>query len=208
MIRLAEYGVKINGSSLGADQGVYESEVATQVGGISVQTTGAALLWGLSTHGLPVTIVPMEPGKCNAEFTRPSNILQFWPRTWMSRFKTGCNTPGMAGMSPREVLFHELVHALRDVSGKWRRQNLVGQIDGFTRNEEFIAVMLSNIFSSELGNPLRVSNTTTVAVAPGAEDPARSEVGRKLIQVVKKDHPEMCRRIAQSRAPYNPIRDL
>ena len=121
MIKLTDYGVKIDGSSLGAGQGEYEFEVATQVGGISVQTTGAALLWGLSTHGLSVTIVPYDPWVCNAGYKPGFLSVRFSPRNWMTRWQNRCNQPGQGGTNPREVLFHELVHALRDVSGKWRR---------------------------------------------------------------------------------------
>lgn len=62
--------------------------------------------------------------------------------------------------TPESVLFHELVHALRDVSGK-ARGHLPRLGSGFNRGgaegEEFIAVLVTNIFESEVGGQLRTS---------------------------------------------------
>jgi hypothetical protein len=53
-----------------------------------------------------------------------------------------------------EILLHELVHAMRDVGGKGTR--CFGAPRGFNSDyEEFVAVVIANVYNSELGRPLR-----------------------------------------------------
>src|SRR5262249_37791939 len=55
---------------------------------------------------------------------------------------------------PHEVLFHELVHSLRRISGKMRGWNLMGNgaLSAQGNIEEFIAIMVTNIFISDVTN--------------------------------------------------------
>jgi hypothetical protein len=75
-------------------------------------------------------------------------IVEYHPATWRERAKRrGVIDPG-AG--PGEVLFHELVHSMRDVHGKTLRHNVWENLD-MNDFEEFCAVAASNIYRQERG---------------------------------------------------------
>ena len=209
MIRLTHYGVKIDGSSLGADQWNYESEVSILLDAMSNRSVGAALLRGVSTHGVRVTITPHPRAECDARggWSAPGvGFVTFTPRDFMSRSPLGCNHANSAGADPREILFHELVHALRGIAGKWRDGRVGGLNKTFTGDEEFIAIMLTNIYSSERGRKTRESHEGFVPLSQTSESTVMSAAKITLIEVVKQDHPEMFQRIARSSAKYNPLR--
>src|SRR4051794_14239875 len=56
------------------------------------------------------------------------------------------------GMRDDEVLLHELVHGLRDMRGQ---HSITAMSDGYDTVEEFMAILVSNIYASEVGRPLR-----------------------------------------------------
>ena len=57
------------------------------------------------------------------------------------------------GAAPDELLLHELVHAMRGVSGKGLR--CFGAPRGYSDYEEFVAILITNVYSSEMGRSLR-----------------------------------------------------
>ena len=64
---------------------------------------------------------------------------------------------GGAGSAADEILLHELVHCVRHMK-TWADQslyNFTGMGDGFHNIEEFYAVLIANMYSSETGRPLR-----------------------------------------------------
>ncbi len=77
--------------------------------------------------------------------------ITFSPANWRSN--GGCH-PGGAGRDRDEVLLHELVHAMRITRGLMN-QCYEATIRGFTNQEEFMAVVISNVYSSETGRALR-----------------------------------------------------
>ncbi|MDQ3650097.1 MAG: hypothetical protein M3458_07470 [Acidobacteriota bacterium] len=65
---------------------------------------------------------------------------------------------GGPGISPDETLFHELVHSLRRARTWTTPTNYLDHTpltDGFDNIEEFYAVLVTNIYSSESGRTLR-----------------------------------------------------
>ena len=217
MLQLTGYGIKVDGSSH-SDPAAYEAKVLQLLNHMTLHNAGEALLWGISTHGLSVTITPYLQTGCNAGggISLGKGYVNFSPET----FKYGipnCNDAGSAGADPREILFHELVHALRGVAGKWRGDGRGGNFRSgglkaiYTDDEEFIALMLTNIYSSQRGRPLREGHTTGPggfgSLAQTSTHTLKSAAKIQLIEVVKRDHPEMFRRIASSGTRYNPLRD-
>lgn len=75
--------------------------------------------------------------------------ITFMPSAWI---KGGCSPQG-AGRDMDEVLFHELCHAMRYVSGQ--RNDCFDTPAGYKGFEEFVAVTITNVFSSETARPLR-----------------------------------------------------
>ena len=55
---------------------------------------------------------------------------------------------GAYGSLPDEVLFHELVHALRAMQGKLNAIPTEGGLRGYNNEEEFLAVVASNVYIS------------------------------------------------------------
>ncbi len=104
-------------------------------------------------------------GYCNA-ITRleSSNIgatgIEFSPEIWTA---DGCGH-GLPGSRPVEVLFHELVHASRFSNNSYENLDHAS-LEQMTNGEEFLAVMITNSFTSERGgtNFARDYNTSTTA---------------------------------------------
>jgi hypothetical protein len=75
------------------------------------------------------------------------------PASFDSTTITSTGTAGPQGLAsnPDEVLYHEMVHASRQMRGV----ETVGRVDKpYTNEEEYIAVVLSNIYLAEKGQKL------------------------------------------------------
>ena len=70
--------------------------------------------------------------------------IYFTPDT---RQKSGCNT-GTYGSQPDEVLFHEMVHALRYMQGKSNAIPTEDSARGYDTEEEFLAIVVANVYMS------------------------------------------------------------
>lgn len=78
---------------------------------------------------------------------------------------------GLPGSSPSQVLFHELAHAYRQANGAFNRRPTVGGSANYTDMEEFFAVVLSNVLTSDptysTGNrALRADHAGFTTLAP------------------------------------------
>ncbi len=85
--------------------------------------------------------------------------MLFTPATRAS----GCSR-GKAATLPHEILVHELVHALRRVSGHLHPHKVINRLQPYTHTEEFLAILVTNIFISDTVIWYRKSP----APAPGA----------------------------------------
>jgi hypothetical protein len=75
-------------------------------------------------------------------------VIRFEPRTFGNSACTQTADPG-GHYHPDDVLFHELVHALRYMQGKSLHARLPGT--GFGNIEEFYAILITNIYVAECG---------------------------------------------------------
>jgi hypothetical protein len=89
-------------------------------------------------------------GKNSASGGGASLIITFLPRAWSVKDGVGTQGPGSAG---DEILLHELIHAMRFMNGQGTR--CAACPAGFRDYEEFLAVVLTNVFSSQTNRPLR-----------------------------------------------------
>ncbi|TXL71952.1 hypothetical protein FHP25_27335 [Vineibacter terrae] len=76
------------------------------------------------------------------------------------------------GRLPDEILFHELVHVMRNVTGTWDpAPPLSAAMRHYGNNEEFIAVLCTNIYiadgSNQLKSGLRAGHLGYAAMDPG-----------------------------------------
>jgi hypothetical protein len=80
------------------------------------------------------------------EGTGDDSLVEFSPEAFVSGSQS---RPSGPGMDPDEVLFHELVHASRQVVGKMYNLPVT---QGYDNQEEYIAIVLCNIYIRESHN--------------------------------------------------------
>jgi hypothetical protein len=134
---------------------------------IAATRSGLILLRALKATGKWTRISPPWKPECNAnggnDNTRDSAgrydsaTLNFDPRMFMSGsscYKIMDLKPGSPGAQPDEVLFHELIHAYRGIlhSDQHSPVFLHGGLKRYEIAEEFFAVMLTNIYVSDVSN--------------------------------------------------------
>ncbi len=104
--------------------------------------------------------------------------------------------------SEDEVLLHELVHALRMVSGVEYGSSVTG---GYVNQEEFLAVLVMNMYRSNKGLPLfdyqlnRIDANTFL-------DTRISPTPRQLIRRLRDKQPSLFAALKSVQAPFNPVR--
>jgi hypothetical protein len=187
-----------------------------------------AIFYKIKVHGQVLggaTIVPwnaqdiIASGTCNATgldpnvdnpdygFWRPGKAtVHFSPQTWSS----GPCAGGGVGSRPEEILFHELVHAARFVGRDFSQIPLSGGMAGYDDEEEFFAVLITNIYLSEAGRAnLRLDHHGFSNLpAPMTKSEAFLKVpeNNRLIRKFCSQHPNIAPMIAKARAAFNPIR--
>lgn len=118
---------------------------------------------------------------------------------------------GGVGMEPDQVLFHELVHAVRRLSGTTDRTPT--QNRDYVNLEEFAAVLFTNISMNEKNPfaPLRYCERSFIAMSPQYQTSAsflkNSEHHDLVGRIVRKD-PQLTQSVANSNVhnPFNPLR--
>lgn len=225
---LAFHNFTINPVGLSAADGrKYVREVHEHLRWIHRTVSGRTLLNVIRRPTFPVEIRPYPGADCNARGggeVKPgaaavSGFVEYSPSTFSS---TGaCSTLPAAENRGRlwdEILFHELVHVFRNATGKWDASApLSYAMRHYNNNEEFIAVMCSNIYVADRSNKiktgLRAGHRGYTAMAP--EDAMRFGLftsSRNAFALVKKfcdDHPIFSKALSD-RLPdviYNPVAD-
>lgn len=119
------------------------------------QIMAASFRYRLSTIPKPYNVVwiyPYPEGACNGD--APSD-LGMTPEQFV-RFNPDdpdcADFRGLPGFLSHEILHHELVHALRGLSGHRDMKPLTGRMAKFTQFEDFCAILATNIFQSDPTN--------------------------------------------------------
>jgi hypothetical protein len=110
--------------------------------------------------------------------------------------------PPDPGEDPEEVLLHELVHALRQMSG---REDRMPMGHGFDTREEFLAVLITNMYSSERGSfrPLRADHNVAYLSDPATwRDNAEYHT---LIRGITCSNPSLVHRLIAVKTAFNPF---
>lgn len=119
---------------------------------------------------------------------------------------------GGAVAEPHETLFHELVHALRQVwRTRWTGVKLGGGLADHTDVEEFIAVLVTNIYASCNGKKfLRAGHRGHKRLDPAFVDSfgwfQLGGMTAPLVDYFCTANKEFCDELAKIEAPHNPIR--
>jgi hypothetical protein len=129
-------------------------------------------------------------------------VIAFKPEAWGAPGVAGHEGPGSAA---DEILIHEIFHAVRDVRGITNR--CYGSPNGWGDYEEFLAVTVCDVFSSETNRPLRAYHTNFQPLpADQATSAAFLAKYRKYLDPVRSDHPHLF--TALQKAPgisFNPF---
>lgn len=219
----ATYAPSIGGKSVGVPTNPkqYEQQVRTVLAQILKSQAGQDLAASLRYHGKKTLIGPYTGGDCNAmewwwgsSASQNYSVVLFSPHTAKSPCAESVRRR-RPGTLAHETLYHELVHSLRRVSGKRKRWSIPdgGALTGQHDIEEFIAVLVTNIYISDLTNPLKTGLRGDHS-GHGPLDPKYTSsfrffsLGTKafnLISTFCDDNPGFTRMLAKVRAPFNPI---
>jgi hypothetical protein len=184
--------------------------------------TGQIILEGIHSEGWAVVVQPYWRDDCNnttigrgkmVQGYGPNVVVGFLPEaTCLVDPKTKDFKPGG---SPAETLFHELVHAFRFVTEKASDRKGPSVPPGsslkypeYDTEEDFFAILISNIFSSETGRPLRAGHDGAEALPANLSTDASFlavDPYRRLVEQFCSDHPEVSQQLRQVRTAFNPI---
>jgi hypothetical protein len=199
----------------------YERTVADMLNALDATQTGHAVLNGIRFYQREVLIYPYDGkhGRCNASAYGERwglfrTKVSFTPSMWFANSPCSVRMRPYGGNAPHEALVHELTHAVRSVAGT---------LDSFTPiEEEEIAILVTNIFSSETNRRLRTSYDFLTVALPqwgwrnrhGKDVYSQSDYStdylkkhRPLIEKFYKQHKDFSRWLARVKAPFNPLRE-
>ncbi len=204
----------------------WETAVRREIVKIATVNSGQVLLNSIRFHGkwVPITHYDNTQGPVNAYVDpkigtardgRPYGAIVyysphlFYPHSgYVSTDSTKNN-----GEQPDEILFHELVHAFRRVSSKRHREDTSGGLLQYDSNEEFYAILSTNIYVSDPTNKkksgLREDHQDYAALPPGlAASFDFFKSSRDAFTLVKQfsvDNPGFTKALAGVPAPFNPL---
>jgi hypothetical protein len=233
---LNRYSVLIDGSYLNDKRRVplsaaeirdYDFQVEKIFLGILNRKTGQIIVEGIHSSKYYVLVMPYWRKICNAETIQPPERLRddeinvYIGFTPDASCHVDSKTKNVApGGTPEETLFHELVHAFRLVTEK--ASNRIGpslpyipenlkKYPEYDVEEDFFAVLVTNIFSSETGRPLRADHGA-LKVLPsqlsGNKDFLAIEPYAELVRKFCTDHSSVSQKLRDVPSAFNPIKEL
>jgi hypothetical protein len=123
----------------------------------------------------------------------------------------GAITSRGPGSNADEILLHELVHALRSLQGVMDRTHMLQ--NEYRNTEEFIAMLVANIYLSEKGKPTlrgsydRTSSDFQFAAMPEPEKREFLDRHHGMIEVLSEDQPGLTNRLSDVACAFNPVRE-
>lgn len=207
-------------TALPMDGPFYVAGVRNALTRIASSQTGRHLAASLRYHGKAVAIIPYPDRDGNAQEWWWGNqadnhsVIRFSPERGRSPCGAELKKRRPASL-PNEVLFHELVHSLRRVSGRmkgWKLRN--GEaLTGFDNIEEFIAILVTNIYISDVTNRYKTGlradwSSHSPLDAKLADSYRFFLLGTKafnLVATLCDDNPGFTRMLSKVRAHFNPI---
>jgi hypothetical protein len=210
----------------------YELELERLVRQALATQTGRAVATKIRAHG-NVLLIQDYPGMDRRELndettdarTKGLVVIGFHPyninigtfmfngnpvsKTWVRAFSRA------PGHLPDEDLIHELVHAARILGGDLKTIRLKNTMEGWETEEEFFAIVVTNIYSSEMNRDFRhFRKSHNLSWTPEMTDeevePWMFLFANDIYRLVEKfcnQHPTVAPMIAIAQAEFNPIRD-
>jgi len=181
----------------------FEASVLGTLHALDSIPTGRVLMDGFRKVGKEVLIFPYDgsQGKCNAyaygDWGMFRNKVSYSPEGWFAT--SPCFKSGPAGAAAIEILFHELVHALR-FAAKTMNKHVTDE------QEEEIAILVTNLFASQTHRPLRW-NHSGFAKLPNNDPVTFYGRNLKLIDIFCRQHPALTMGLARLDVEFNPLRE-
>ena len=131
----------------------------------------------------------------------------YHPATWHQMSKNMGHIPPGAGAG--EIMFHELIHALRQMAGLMRMRDQVADEPAMDNVEEFYAIAASNVYRSERGFiKLRADHWGFNKLSGGLSyDASYYEQYKIYIDKWFGEQRAFCMDLAKSPAKFNPFRE-
>ncbi len=209
---------------------IWAESVRMELMKIEASEVGGLLLRSIKWHAKRVIIYPYVLAACNGTaapaILNPSSGLPIYSILHVSpsRYWEGSTCAkkvkdqgGVVGES-HELLFHELVHAFRHVSRAQEDDDvqsspLAGGLLGYRNSEEFIAVLVTNIYASANGKKgLRAGHRDHRVMPDELEGSFKffqvSSRAFERVDAFCQSNKGFCRALAKIKAPFNPIRAI
>ena len=164
-------------------------------------------LWNKNRHLFNFMLGANLPVSCTVRFTTNRYLSGGGCHTKFS-FKTVADyTP-----TPEEVLLHELVHALRYKSKTLSANAPLHKgtnLENFHGEEEFIAVVVQNIFQSEVKGNIRASHSSFRHLDASLQDSFEFyRISQKCFGAMQNfvtSNPHFTGRLSKLKVPFNPV---
>lgn len=207
----------------------YENSVESLFGRIGKSVSGGAVLRAVAVRtGQTMTVLPFinlwasnapqaradADNKKHAKQKRrgSSSTIRYSPGNWVAdrltlqNFHPGYSGPGT---DPDEVLLHEVFHGLRAMQGLTMLRNVPFQrkYDSF---DEFFAILVTNIFRSELKRPkLRADHSDFQSLQShgftNVHEWMDYRLNRSHLRKLRRQMPNLWRDLKGVKAEFNPI---
>ena len=148
--------------------------------------------------------------------TGSDTIVNFTPEMWVSADVSaafGAANAAGPGVKKDEILLHEMVHGMRQMHGT-SRCSATPDNPGLDTVEEFMAIVISNVYRSELNLPgLRADHWGFMPLAGDVsssqafidKDKDKPTSNYKRLMQLKMEHPELCNNLKKVSATFNPF---
>ena len=144
--------------------------------------------------------------------TGSSSTIEYSPETFTpgdplyhQNRQNGKHAMGSHGLSPDEILFHELVHAIAASHGTL---NCTPMVDGFDNMDDFRAILFTNIYSSETGRKLRKNHHGHSELVTDKFMPSNFyETYKVQIKTCCQELAMLSQQLALVNCSYNPVRE-
>jgi len=229
-----KYGIQISPAGLAGPAALsFESNTRKHLSWIDGTKVGRLLLQGIGWHarnnpgnlaGGVISIQPYTGTDCNATVGNTVSGATGWSQPVVNYSPSVFHKSGACytqlthantnrGLYPDELLFHELVHAFRGASARFRAFPVNGGLTNYTGTEEFIAVLTTNIYISDPSNGSKTGlrrdhlgfGKLEAGLTGSFEFFKSSKNAFTLVEQFCTENPSFTKWISGVRAPFNPI---
>lgn len=190
---------------------IYEKTVQDMMREIEKNSIGIILVTAINAMPRKLRIIPLTSKEqsqlnrtpftnCVGDINPRGNESVIWFDPWSKMANLFSGT----GVSPYQILVHELHHALRQMRGLW---TLAGRVGNFPFVEELYSNMFENIYLSAAGQPQRMLGAYDQNVPLGSRtDKDYYNEYSKEIEKWCSDLPDLSNKLRLIHGIWNPIR--